>query len=89
MDIKEITSRLEQQADFFEVYEVIREFEAYRHTKSGEDQKVTVRILDAGPDEGMNRYTVDAESEDGKRATGNAYDTIDMALSGVHWQDLD
>jgi hypothetical protein len=57
--------------------------------KKGGVQKVTVEILDAGPEGGESRYHCLAEGEDGVKATGNPAGTIRSVLGTVHWGDLD
>lgn len=71
------------------VYEKI-EFSCYRTHKDGSVQNVTVTILDAGINSPANlRYHVHAEADDGATATGNPENSIESALSNVHWGDLD
>ena len=72
-----------------EVYEKT-EFSCYRTRKDGSMQNVTVTILDAGINSPANlRYHVHAEADDGAKATGNPENSIETALSIVHWGDLD
>ena len=68
-----------------ELYEVTT-FIGYRNHKS-----ITVRILDLGPecDNPLIRFMCEAVQEDGKEARGNNAQTVDEAISGVHWKDLD
>jgi hypothetical protein len=73
----------------FEVYHRTS-FQGYRTAKNGESQKVEVDIFDAGPNvNSILRYHCVATTEDGKRATGNAAESVDIALAIVHWGDLD
>ena len=66
------------------------EFSCYRTHKDGSIQNVTVTILDAGINSPANlRYHVHAEADDGATATGNPENSIESALSIVHWGDLD
>lgn len=73
----------------FEVYHK-DSFECIRNLGTGEMQTVEVTILDAGPDgDPQLRYRCVATTQDGKMATGNPADSIDMAVMIVHWQELD
>jgi hypothetical protein len=49
---------------------------------------VTVTVLDAGPDAGLTRYSVEAGTDDGRFATGSPQPEVDLALSHVRWTDL-
>lgn len=64
----------------------VRTFVGYRN-----GHRVTVRVLDLGPNCSApeQRYFVEAEQDDGKRATGNNAPTLEEAICIVHWQDLD
>ena len=64
-------------------------FECTRRDKQGQDQEVTITILDAGPDAGIPRYHCFAETPDGRRATGNPDDSLEGLLAVLHWGDLD
>ena len=50
--------------------------------------KIAVTILDAGPAGARNRYCVKATTEDGRKASGNAAESISTALSIVHWSEI-
>ena len=72
-----------------EVYQKT-DFLIYRQRKDGFSQGVTVTILDAGLDSPAGtRYHAYAEATDGATASGNPENSIDVALSIVHWGDLD
>lgn len=88
MNETEIIKRLKEVVGFFKVYHKTS-FEGWRRAKNGTEQRVTVDILDAGPEAGGLRYACHATSEDGKMATGNNGPSIDVVLSTVHWHDLD
>jgi len=75
-------------AGFFEVYHRTS-FQCYRNAKSGAVQEVTVEIFDAGPDHSPNRYHVVATAADGKAASGNPGDSVNVALAFVHWWEFD
>ena len=64
-------------------------FECDRTKRNGNVQKVTVAILDAGPEGGQTRYHCFAQADDGANATGNPAGTIESVLATVHWGDLD
>ena len=70
-----------------EVYHVTT-FRCYRRTKAGDTQLVIVEILDMGPQHPLVRYHCVALTEDGRFATGNPADSIDVALAIVHWAIL-
>ena len=63
-------------------------FRCYRQSADGRTQEVTVEILDKGPGDSP-RYSCVARSDDGKAASGNSADQIDVVLSTLHWWDLD
>jgi predicted RNA binding protein YcfA (HicA-like mRNA interferase family) len=88
MDYSEMINKL-KKVGFFEVYHKTS-FECYRERKSGGVQTVTVEVLDAGSSvQPSLRYHIHAIGEDGKKATGNPADSIDVLLATVHWGDLD
>lgn len=88
MNEAEIIKRLKEVTGFFEVYHKTS-FEGWKRAKDGTYQRVTVDILDAGPEAGGLRYACHATSEDGKMATVASCPSIDVVLSTVHWHDLD
>lgn len=91
MDYSEMINKLKelQGVGFFEVYHKTS-FECYRERKSGGVQTVTVEVLDAGPNvHPDSRYHINAIGENGKKATGNPAESIDVLLATVHWWDLD
>lgn len=90
MSEAEIINHLKKVSGFLEVYHKTS-FECSRKAKDGSEQEVLVEILDAGPDveKPQLRYQCVATTKDGKIATGNPADSIDVALSIVHWHDLD
>lgn len=79
---------IQKFAGFFEVYHKVS-FQCYRKAKDGRVQEVLVEIHDSGPDHSPNRYHVVATSVDGRSASGNPGDSIDVALAFVHWWELD
>jgi hypothetical protein len=87
-EISNVHKFLRDKVQFFETYQVT-EFVGYRRAKDGHTQKVNVQILDAGEAAGDIRYHCHAQSDDGKRASGNAADRPDTVLAIVHWYDLD
>ncbi len=90
MNIEEIIAQLKKDANMFEVCQKTT-FTGYREGKNGNNQEVEVDILDAGPNtiRPECRYACIARSEDGKMATGNPDSSIEMAILGVHWINLD
>jgi hypothetical protein len=86
--IGQVNKFLRDKAGFHETYRVT-EFMGYRTAKDGHTQKVTVQIFDAGPLAGELRYQVQAQSDDGKQASGNAAESLDTVLTIAHWYDLD
>ena len=77
----------QKQIEVFEAHEV-RTFRAYRNSKDGGVQEVTIEILDAGPTKPDNRYRCVARAGD-KSASGNSAESISTVLAMVHWWDLD
>ena len=73
---------------FSEIY-LRHEFKAYRRTRDGRDQAVTIEVLDAGPGHSYSRFQVYATAEDGATAAGNPDASIAAAIAVVHWGDLD
>lgn len=66
-----------------------KEFLVRRNLKNGDVQKVTVEILDAGPNvDPQRRFKCIARAENGRTAAGNSAKTIETALALVHWWDL-
>jgi hypothetical protein len=86
--IEEVMERLIGRAGIVEVYHVTH-FQCYRDVEGAYGQKVFVEILDRGPAASSGRYTCVATTEDGKLATGNPAPSIQLAIMGVHWNDLD
>ena len=66
------------------------DFVSYRETRDGRHQEVAITILDAGANSPAHlRYHCVARSEDGKQASGNPSESLEAALTMVHWSDLD
>lgn len=88
IDIREAMLGFEQHGEFSEVYEV-HSFEGYRETGADEPQTVLVKILDAGPDAGQDRYACEASTEDGAKVTrGNFAESVDTAMAITRWSEL-
>jgi hypothetical protein len=86
----EIIEKLKEVDGAHEVYHVISRFTLLRRTDDGNNQEVTVEILDAGPNANQNlRYHCMAKADDGRSATGNPDSSIEFALMNVHWEHLD
>ena len=79
-------AKLKEATGAAEAYQVWT-FRLYRRTQEGRPQNVNVTVLDAGP-EAPNRYSIHAEAEDGRSASGNPDESLDAALAAVHWTDL-
>ncbi|MGC2237120.1 MAG: hypothetical protein WA584_13220 [Pyrinomonadaceae bacterium] len=87
MDKLEIIEQLKERSKCFELYEVTT-YKGYRTGKDGNVQDVNIEIFDAGEGK-SHRYHVEATTNDGKMATGNPQDSLNDAITLVHWQDLD
>ncbi|MHB1006822.1 MAG: hypothetical protein ACYC3S_14430 [Chloroflexota bacterium] len=87
-DIQKIIGFLKQRVDFAEAYQVTS-FTGFRQNPTdGEIKQINIDILDAGPEATMPRYQLFAHDEDGRIAHGEAADTVDAVLAGVHWFHL-
>jgi hypothetical protein len=64
-------------------------FKGYRVRPDGTDKEVTITVLDSGPSKPDSRYRVRVDDEDGNHADGNPADRIDLAISFVHWENID
>lgn len=62
-------------------------FVGYRTDKNGQSQKLQIDIFDSYS--GDHRYSCVATTNDGKIATGNPAPYTDLAISNVHWWELD
>lgn len=66
----------------------MHQYKAYRKRPDGSIHDVVIEILDAGPGD-STRWHVVATDDEGRHATGNPESRLDLALSVVHWYDLD
>lgn len=82
----EVLQHLREASGAFEAFET-RRFVLYRTTGSGKVQKVCVTVTDSGEDS-LTRFSVRAETDDGKSAAGNPHDQLSAAIKLVHWQNL-
>ncbi len=65
-------------------------FVVYRETEDGRTLRVSVEVLDQGPDANLfARYACRATAENGRFATGNPSDSVYGAIRHVHWKELD
>ncbi len=64
-------------------------FQVVREDKQGNSHLVTVEVLDAGDGEEYPRYMAVARSDNGKAASGSAAESVEAALSILHWYALD
>src|SRR3712207_9118855 len=55
-------------------------FKCYRETADGGPKEVIVEIHDSGPEVEGARYSCEARSDDGKEASGNRADRVEVAL---------
>ena len=80
-----VRDALKSFGEIGELSEVVT-FSGYR-----KDKRVTVRLLDRGPDgDALGiRFMCQVEQEDGKKAMGNAAATAAEAVIIVHWSELD
>ncbi len=86
MEINAVIAYLNDRSRLFEAAHVTT-FKCYRETADGGPQEVTVEIHDAGPEVEGARYSCVARS-DGKEASGNSHDRVEVVLSSVHWWKL-
>ncbi len=90
MDLREqetLRAAVQDASGAFELYSVTT-FKGYRKRKDGAIKEITVEVLDGGPTDQL-RYHVVATDEDGRGASGNPANTLDVVLATVHWGDLD
>lgn len=87
--IRTLLARRVPGVDAAEIYHVLK-FRCHRQTGNGESQAVILEVSDAGPDALREyRYNCVAVTEEGHFATGNGGPTLELALSVVHWNELD
>lgn len=88
----EVRKMLAKMGGVFELYHLTA-FTGYRRHKDGTDHKVTVEVLDMGPNPDVAhvpRYVVSViDRVTNKSATGNGADSLGDAFRIIHWQDLD
>ena len=72
---------------FKELYQLTT-YRGYREREADRIQEITVEIRDGGPGD-ASRYRVEVTGDDGKKASGNAADSIRSALAIIHWEELD
>lgn len=87
MSLNEILGSL-QGAGLREAAQV-HTFVAYRSTEDGGEEKVTVEVIDRGPEaiSTPGRYSCSVTNGE-QSASGNTADTIAEAIFIVHWSDL-
>ncbi len=75
------------------VTELERLVDTYMGTRDradGKVQEVTIQIFDRGPTAGSFRYHCEATTDDGKMASGNLVESIELALQTMStWPNLD
>ncbi|KPL87568.1 hypothetical protein [Herpetosiphon geysericola] len=90
MHIDALFTELANVNGVFEVARVLETFELVRNAKDGRVQCVTVQILDNGTRANPHyRYGCFATADDGRTATGNPDESIEMAIKLMHWEHLD
>jgi hypothetical protein len=86
MEIDKAMVRKQLKAhNFHEVYEKTS-FWGYRENNKGIMQELDVDILYSVDDD---QYYCFVTTKDGREASGNPYPDLDMAINGVHWNQLD
>ena len=88
MNNEQIMEQLKKVGGLQEVYHKTS-FWGYRRNAKGEDQKVSVDILDMGQGSGNRRYHCVVKQDDLKTAPGNEAESIEEAIAIFHWQNLD
>lgn len=85
----EIVSYIEGLPRLSEAVEV-RTFVAFIENDGGGQTEVMIELRDTGQPAGLGpgRYQVVARDDLGNATSGNAADTVQTALSIVHWQGL-
>jgi hypothetical protein len=65
-------------------------FDLYRKDSGGEWRKVRLEVHDYGPGAPAGRrYRAVARDDGGNRTTGNAAESVAVALSILHWPEFD
>lgn len=95
MDDDELHAAVARISGAFETY-ALKQFKLTRRTPAeGGERHLLVTIMDAGPEAGRNRYMVEVKDEEPTGEPSPPYslsnpdDTIQHALSGVHWNEFD
>jgi hypothetical protein len=64
-------------------------FDLYLDGGPGQSRRVRLELHDYGPDAPAGRrYRAVARDDDGKRTTGNAAESVAVALSFLHWPEV-
>jgi hypothetical protein len=89
-DDKQILVRLSKTKGISQAY-VVTTYSAVRHHGSHSDeQALTIRILDAGPDfQPSLRYICEVQADTGQFTCSKQSATPIQALEGIHWPILD
>jgi hypothetical protein len=77
---------IEEISEAFEVARV-RTYKGYWNQPNGQPADLTIEVHDRGTDAGQLRYFVVARVDD-RVTVCNAAPTLDVALSTVHWNEL-
>ena len=89
IDNDELRTGLRKVGQLRELAQITR-FVGVRNGPAG-SQGVIIEVQDNGPDSPPgHRYSITVtDHQTGRTARGNAYPTIEEAIQGVHWHDLD
>lgn len=79
---------LKTAAGAYEAY-LRTEYIVYRKNREGVVQEVRIEVLDAGPAMAPIRFHVQAKADNGRTATGNPSESLEIALATLHWEELD
>ena len=70
---------------FSEIYDKTS-FWGYRKNNEGIEQELTVDMLYSAE---HDHYYCFVKTKDGREASGNPHSDLDLAIGGVHWNQLD
>ncbi|HEY8678396.1 MAG TPA: hypothetical protein VIN39_07175 [Candidatus Dormibacteraeota bacterium] len=88
MRTDEMLELIEKAIEVSELH-LVTTFRGSRKDKGGVVRDLTIEVLDRGADQPDSRYRVTATDSGGRVATGNPGPSLEKALGGVRWSDLD
>lgn len=89
MDLDLICKEIKQASGCHEVARVTH-FNAFRNSKKGGRQQLSIEIHEAGSDSPpQERFRCSVKSDDGKTTSGNWCPDVGSAIAFVHWNKLD